>query len=279
MRVALFAEGSTGIFNRQGEDVFVELWRSALVKVLGLRPIDLVFGISKKHIIALDPSKPKMSGASEGLDAMMVRLLKSHSFDAAIVAWDLQPVWATVAPKPCRWNETVEFYRLMGSSTQLPSAWTSWSNAKWQELSSRASPSARLAPPRLSKHGIYAVCMEPVFESLLLSSEQGVRRALGVEGLNVPAWPSPWNPDQMAHPDTRLLQPAILAAKSMVPKRSHAHVVSGDLRTAKHAWARRLLDELAAEKKTRTLLQTHPMAVRLREVLPMHKAPKKADPR
>ena len=89
--------------------------------------------------------------------------------------------------------------------------------------------------------------MEPVFESLLLTSEAGVRRALGVDGLHVPDWPTGWNPGGVTRPEIQLLQPAILAAKGVRPKRSKAHVVSGDMGTAKHSWARRLLDELTGD--------------------------------
>jgi hypothetical protein len=267
MRVALFVEGSIGVPDRHGKDFFVELWRATLVKALGLRAIDFVFPISKKHIIALDPANPKMSGASEGLDELMARKLKHDPFDAAIVAWDLHPGWIAASAPACRRRETVDFYRLLGKSTSLPQQWAVWAAAKSADLSSRIPPSNRASPPKLCKHGTFAVCMEPVFEALLLASESGIKRALGVDGVHVPGWPASWNVDGVSRPEITILQAAILAAKQLTPRKRNAHIVSGDMRTAKHEWAKRLVDLLSDDVAARDMLLQHPIACRLIELL------------
>jgi hypothetical protein len=266
MRVALFVEGSTGEVDREGNDFFIKLWKTALVTALGLRDIDFVFPISKKHIIALNPQNPRMSGASEALDEFMARKLRSDSFDAAVVAWDLHPSWEGASATACRWNETLEFYRLLAASTALPEPWVRWANSKANDLSSRGIPSDRRARPQLCPHATFAVCMEPVFEALLLGSERGIKRALGVDNMRVPGWPN-WN-TVASRPELVILQTAILSAKSLVPKKRDAHLVAGDMRTAKHAWATRFVEQLAGDTATRDELLRQPIARRLIELLP-----------
>ena len=64
LRVALFVEGSL-----DPRGFFEKLWKQELTEALGLRQVDYVFPISKKHLVAMDPKNPKMSGAGEPLGA------------------------------------------------------------------------------------------------------------------------------------------------------------------------------------------------------------------
>jgi len=264
-KVALFAEGSTGA--RGTIDYFERIWKQDLVASLGLRQIDAVHPISKKHLLAMDPRNPPMSGAGEPLDALIARKLKAEPFDAAVVAWDLFPAWAGISPSACRWNETVELYRLLGMSPNLPPQWREWAARKDADLQQRAIPGARASLPRIMRHAILAVCMVPDFEGLLTVSEPAVRRALGVQGARVAGWPTRWTDPSVRRPEIELLQPAIRAARSLRPPPRRLPKIRGDMRTAKHEWGSYFVRKLFADGASRADVASHPIARRLREVL------------
>ena len=98
MRWALFVEGS----EPSAKPTLAEVWDD-ICKQLSLQPPCAVFPISKKHLLAMDPMNPKMSGAAEGLDALLTRKWQSQSqqgqgvFDAAVILWDLSGI-----PRSCR---------------------------------------------------------------------------------------------------------------------------------------------------------------------------------
>lgn len=265
MRVALFVEGSEAPPQRRGKPALERIWADDLGKALKLHPFALIVPISKKHLVAMDPEKPKMSGSSEGLDQLMMRRLAMTEFEAAIVAWDLVPAWNPEGVF-CRWQETLDLYRLLAESKSLPKMWVDQAARRHQELSSRPSAKDRKAPPRLEAGMVLAVCMEPMFETLIVQDEGAVCRVLGIK--KRPAhWPRQgWANMHENHPDTRVLAPAITAASRIRPKLQAVKQVRGDMRTNKDGWGEYLLRGLLEDTKARASVLEHPLARRLAEV-------------
>lgn len=120
-----------------------------------------------------------MSGAGERLDQLVARVLARTAFDVAVVAWDLEPAW-NPREEFCRWIETVDLYRFLSESGELPEIWREKAGQRFRELSGRGTPGARSHPLRLEIGMVLPVCMEPAFESLLVQDESAVKRALGL---------------------------------------------------------------------------------------------------
>lgn len=266
-RIALFVEGSWGLPGRRGT-ALQQIWNDSLGAMLGIPRLEPIVPISKANLVSLDPAKPKSVGAGEALDQLIVRHLHRNEFDAAVVAWDLEPRWDTMAER-CRWMETIELYRLLGQSDHLPDNWRDVARARYVELTGRASAPTRIAPLRPRPGMVLALCMEPMFESLLVRDEGALRRALGVAGVHLPNWPGHgWGDQTTRHPDTRLVIPAVQAAMAS-PRRRHPPLrhMSGTARTDKDSWNAFLLRRLLDDVGGRHLVLTHPIAVRLNEML------------
>src|SRR4030042_1832235 len=93
LRIALFVEGSESPPQPGIASGLNRIWNEILASKLDLHPFDPIVPISKKHLVAMDPATPSMSGAGERLDQLMVRMLERNTFDAAVVAWDLAQSW------------------------------------------------------------------------------------------------------------------------------------------------------------------------------------------
>lgn len=265
LRVALFVEGGASPpAPRQTSSALELMWNDHLPRALGLRAFSSVIPISKKHLVAMDPANPAMSGAGEALDALMVRTLNRSPFDAAVVAWDLVPAWNADAGY-CRWRETLDLYCHLSRREVLPAPWREQAGRRLQELQGRPVPSARLRSPKLEQHQVLPLCMDPVFESLLLQDEAAVKRALGLNG-KVAKWPTSWGDTTETRPDEKLLAPAIHAAQSTKPMPAILSGVRGSMRTNKDGWGEFLLRRLLAEDKDNVV--GHPIARRLAEIGP-----------
>ncbi|MCB9760379.1 MAG: hypothetical protein H6739_11125 [Alphaproteobacteria bacterium] len=265
LRVALFVEGSHTPPPTRGERPLVAIWQ-ALAESLGLSAFHLIIPISKKHLVAMDPANPKMSGASEGLDQLMTRTLRSTPFDAAVVAWDLVPDWNSTGHY-CRWQETLDLFRLLGASEALPEPWRQKAARRHAELTSRSTPGDRPEPTRLSQQEVLALCMEPMFEALLTLDEHAIRDALGLK-TRPRGWPTPgWGVGATLRPDTEVLAPAVRAARGVRPRLTAVKRVPGDLRTNKDGWGEFLLRQMLDHEAHRPLVLGHPISVRLREYL------------
>lgn len=263
MTRALFVEGPSEPLH-EGHS-FVRLWQEAVLDNLGLPRFDHIYSINKKFLISMRQGSPRMSGASLPLDVFIEHKRSEHGFDCAVVAWDLVPGWAGGTAGLCRWEETVEFYRGIARSQALPANWTAFAAARVQDLSNRASPSARANLTKLQPGAILALCMEDMFESLIVCDEPMVKRLLGCRGKQVPGWPKTWKRPP-AKVDTALLSPAIAAARRLRPKVNEAFVVRGDMITAKHEWGdyfvRRMLHTNGSAKA-----RGHQICLRLRDIL------------
>ena len=114
---------------------------------------------------------------------------------------------------------------------------------------------------------VLAICMEPMFESLLTQDESAVRRALGLRG-QVRGWPRHgWADSGERRPDDRILAPAILAASNQRPKPEPCRQIGGDMRTRKNEWGEFLLRKLLEDEKARATVLAHPIARRLAELV------------
>jgi hypothetical protein len=266
LRVALFVEGSESPPLR-GVRSLESIWNEHLPGALGLRVFSSVVPISKKHLVAMDPDNPPMSGAGERLDQLMVRMLRRHPFDAAVIAWDLVPAWNPQGTY-CRWQETLSLHRHLSESAYLPATWKAQAARRLADLEGRRAPAARKQPPRLTRDVILALCMEPMFEGLLVQDEAAVKRALGLTG-NTPAWPRQgWGDAHERRPDERLLKPAVLAAQSRKPQPRVIAGVRGSWITNKDGWGEFLLRRLLDDSKARPQVLAHPLCRRLAEVGP-----------
>jgi hypothetical protein len=257
-RLALFVEGSVA---RPLEAI----WRDCLGEALSLRRFDPIVPINKKHLVAMDPRKPRMSGGGEALDQLMVRVMKRTPFDAAVVAWDLVPAWNPEGAF-CRWDETLDLYRFLSESRTLPRLWKDRAAERFAEMQGRASPGDRSGPPRLIEGMVLPVCMEPMFEALLAQDEAAVRRALAIR--KTPKdWPRRgWQDPQERHPDTQVLGPAIRSLFRVRPKPAVLRKIHGDLITHKHEWGELLLREMLKDDRARLVLLNHPLSRRLAEL-------------
>ncbi|WP_428263126.1 hypothetical protein [Haliangium sp.] len=206
-----------------------------------------------------------MSGAGEGLDQLIMRVCQREPFDAAVVAWDLVPAW-NPEEDFCRWQETLDFYRLLSESECLPEVWKQQACKRFEGLNRRPRPSARRRPPRLAKGMILALCMEPMFEALLAGDEAAVKRALGVRGAPK-GWPRiRWNDDHERRPDARLIGPAVQAACALRPRPKALAGVRGSWHTNKDGWGEFLLRRLLADDDARPAVLDHPLCRRLAEL-------------
>jgi len=266
-KAVLFVEGELTQSPR-GPAPLATIWQLHLVRSLGLIDIDRVVGINKKNLVAMEKAqvnKKQMSGAGMvGLDERIARELKREHFDVAVIAWDLQPPWSPSAPT-CRWEEVLNLYRGLSESKALPDRpWRRWARNRFNELSRRNKEQRNPNPPSLEDGAVLAVCMEPVFESLLIVCEQTIRRTLGVKDSGRVKWPT-WS-EYLQRPED-LLRLAIEAAKRVEPKPTAIKRVRGDMRTAKHEWGEYLLRHMIEDEQCRERLRHHPTAARLVELL------------
>ena len=259
MQVALFVEGSSSPPPPRALPALERIWNRHLCATSGIQGFSLVVPISKKHLVAMDPENPKMSGASEPLDLLLSRYIAREAIEAAVVAWDLVPAWNPTEAM-CRWDETVSFYCSLAATDELPHAWVAYARDRCADLRARRAPGSRSRVPPLVPGACLALCMEPMFEDLLVSDENAVKRALGVSG-SPRGWP-PWQPSPT--PDRKLLTPAIAAlpARSAVRRR-----VRGDFRTRKDDWGEYILRQLLSDDDARATVVDHPVVTRLGELL------------
>ena len=251
--------------NATGSDVstFKELWREYLKFLGAVLPTEIV-PIQKTHLVAMDPNRPKMSGASEPLDCLLERVITEYKTEVIVIAWDLTPPWDPDAEENryCRWNETKKLYQHLAESEVLSNDWKASCRARSDELAARGQPSDRAAAYNLRKYGVVAICMEPEFEGLLAQDESQVMRTLGLHQ-RPNHWPKRWGASGQ-NPKT-LLQKAVVAARKYRHKPTPVKQIHGDMRTAKHEWGLRFLRALRQNKPA--LIDEHPLSVRLAETL------------
>lgn len=264
VRVALFVEGSEGLAVRRGPPL-MEMW-TRLAEALGVEAFSAVVPISKKHLVAMDPEMPRMSGAGEALDQLMARCLSRDPFDAAVVVWDLVPAW-NPNDEFCRWQETLDMYRHLAASSALPAPWFQAARLRHGALARRVRPGQRAGPHRLGVNEVVAVCMEPMFEAMLLQNEQHALRALGI-ARRPSGWPTHGWGAATRRPDRDVLVPMIDALRSGPRKQwpQVAKAIRADARN-KDPWLEYLLRRLLDDPQARAQVLAHPICRRLTECL------------
>ena len=263
-RVALFVEGSIeGRAANRRDDPLISIWNNLLCEAVGIPHFDVVLPMSKKHLVAMDPSNPKMSGAGEPFDEYLARQLKTHEFDAAVVAWDLVPRW-NPNDEFCRWQETLDFYGFVGQSESeaLPENWKTQARNRHATLLKSHSTK----PPQLKRGMLLALCMEPMFEVLLTHDEAALRRAFGCS--ETPRnWPRHgWADPHPSNPDRSILHPAIDAIQAVRPKLKCANQVRGDFTTNKNGWGEFLLRKLLGDERAKSQVLATPFVTRLSQI-------------
>lgn len=207
-----------------------------------------------------------MSGAGERLDQLMKRFLDRTPFEVAVIAWDLVPAW-NPRGEFCRWIETVDLYRFLSQSSELPEIWCKKAQQRLHDLSRRTVPGARQQLPSIEPGMVLPVCMEPLFEGLLVQDEGAVKRALGVKR-EPEEWPrTGWSDAKERRPDRKVLAPAITSLRSLRPAPEVLRKVRGDMKTHKNEWGEFLLRALLDDDQARPLVVSHPISRRLSELL------------
>lgn len=266
MRTALIVEGSISYGSTRHGDPLTNVWQMLCRDYAGVDEFDLVVGLSKDQLVAMQPGSSTLSTMREPFDVYLERLIRQHGIEAAVVAWDLKPAWS-VETESCRWRETLELYAGLARSDALPQAWRDRAASRLAELEGRAVPAARAQLPSLSPATVLPLCMDVMFESLL-TDERIVRDALGLRGQRVPGWPSGWSANHSS-PDKELLAPATTAVRRLKPRHPAARAVRRDWFAGKNDWAEYILRQARERPEHREALAAHPVVRRLREVGPV----------
>jgi hypothetical protein len=112
---------------------------------------------------------------------------------------------------------------------------------------------------------VLAVCMEQMFESLLVQDERAAKRALGLD-LEPKRWPrNGWTAGHR-RPD-KTLQQAITAMQRIRPRPRITGQIRGDMMTKKDDWGEYLLRSLMEDETSRPLIVRHRICTRLTELL------------
>ena len=266
-KIIVFVEGSRQFFGDQQTDPLDTIWRTHMTSLCKLLRIERIVPISKKNITVMAPGLSISGVGAIPLDLMINREIQTQAFDVAVVIWDLLPPWNRES-RTCRWNETVDLFRRLAERELIREPWLGYAKNRYAELVARKTPGVRKRLPLLQSGSVLAVCMEPAFESLLLSCEQEIRETLGARGRHIPDWPN-WN---LNHPVPKeILQNAIVAVKRAARGSSRSpgvfRLIRGTMENEPNAWGELFLRRLLALPKCRARLRAHHISRRLRELL------------
>lgn len=233
MRVALFVEGSAPVGN---VDHCTKLWNATLLPALGRAPVDVIVPIGKDAISRMRGLRTSTS--APGLDARIAQTRRLHNLDPAtdaiVIAWDLEPV--DPDHRRCAFDEKLGLYKGIAESALL--ADTSWAldaAARAAVLALRAGTTpAGASLSRLQPGTVLALCMEPMFEGLLVHDGRAVRDALGLSAYPS-GWPSGWGGAER-DPSKRLMAPAIDLMRAQRPRAPVRRLIRDNWRNAKDEW-------------------------------------------
>lgn len=268
MRVALFVEGSQFPTSPRQQDPLLRIWNEHLAGLAGCGPFSAIHTISKVNLIQLDPKETRVSGNALPFDELIARKLKmSPGFDAAILAWDLEPPLPFVEPQRCRWAETVSVQRFLAASERLPIAWRRVAQSRLQDYETRRDASTRVGSIPLMTHEIRPLCMAPEFEDILLSSPKSLRIALGAKGQQVKRWPSKQAfKTSPGRPGKVVLNEAIEAVRRHKPRPREFPPIEGSIDDdAPNEWGEWILRQLIGQEPE--VVRNHAVTRRLAELL------------
>jgi len=247
---------------RTREDLLERLWGREIQRVVGFEPPAKVFGISKGSLAAMKLQHTplrKTTSIAEPLDAVLERLRKEHSIECFVVSWDLIPPWDKEA-KVCRWNETIGLYEGLSLSRTLDSRFREFATIRFNEMRQRARPSSRQSAPQLLSGGVFAVCAEPLFESVFMN-EREMKRSLGISGKRIRGWPSGW--DRANVRASEVIGAAVDAAREAAPSSPVFRRIRQGYETLKTEWGIHFVGSGAFDQS----LRRHPLGQRLAEVV------------
>lgn len=269
MKIALFVEGSQSPPGPRQRDALTRIWREHLPALAGCQPFAQVHPISKQAISLLDPEKTRPSGSGESIDQHIARVRNNGpGFDAAVVAWDIEPPLVTTPPLPkkrcirheSQWLREQLDKRQTGRMESWPEEWRASNQRRLREIQQPGAPQRPVAP-----HEIRFLCMDPEFEILLLVERQ-LRLMFGVERKRLEGWPGDWKPTP-ARRGKVILHEAIEAARAVRPSKFPS-IPGTIVRTAPNEWSEWILRQLIADEKARATLVAHPLVARLRGLMP-----------
>lgn len=266
MRVALFVEGSAPLGTK---DHCARLWNGTLLPALGRAPVDFVVPIGKDAISRLRGFRTSTAGP--GLDTKIQALARQEKLDpdldALVIAWDLEPIDEN--QRRCAWDEKVGLYRSLAASPLLKgSRWAHDAQRRADALCGlRGRPPGGTNHSRVTSGSVLALCMDPMFESLLARDGRAIRRALGLHA-DPPDWPSGWGHTDIRDPSVALLERAIDALRRLRPRPRVRRLIRENWPNAKDEWCEYILRQLFADAPQAALLREHPIARRLAHLLP-----------
>lgn len=260
-KVVLFVEGQTASRPRRADPLNV-IWQNHLVSALKLQKIDRVVPINKKNLLLMDPDLPISGVGNIALDKRIAKELEVSPFDVALIAWDLHPAWSK-DPDMCLRDEVLRLYRGIASSTALHDSWKRIASIRLEALLNRR-VGHRLRKPVLKNGTVLTLCMEPTFESLLMSSEQVMRDLFEVKDGGRIEWPT-WS--SFAGKPEDLIQRCIKSAARIRPKPTILKIIGGDMITAKNEWGEFLLRTILRDEAASLALKQNSISKQLMRVL------------
>lgn len=265
MRVALFVEGSFSPTAARQQDALTRLWNEHIPRLAGCVRFSAVHPISKQNIENLDPSRPRSSGNHEALDELFIRKLGDPPrFDAAVVAWDIEPPLRPAIPLTsmrCPLVESDWIIRRLAEGFAKHARLKQWhqTTSSWLAAGEHRRPSKPI-----TFHEVRMVCMEPEFEAMLLD-EITVRDLLGVQGKRLKGWPSDWQPTPQRR-GKQILHEAVEAVRALGSNK-FPPIIGTFARSAPNEWAEWMIRKQMETQPTRARLTEQPVIQRLRELL------------
>jgi hypothetical protein len=220
-----------------------------------------VFGITKGNLAAMrlkNTPLRKTTSVAEPLDAVLERLRITHNIDCFVVTWDLIPLWDKQA-KMCRWTETLALYEGLSLSDKLDPRFRDFAANRFKEMRQRARPSARSVVPQLVSGGVFAVCVDPLFESVFMD-ERAMKHSLGISGKRTKGWPSGWDRGNVSA--SEVIGAAVDAAREAAPSNKVFRKIRQGYETLKTEWGIHFIESRAFDDS----LKQHPLGKRLAEI-------------
>lgn len=220
----LFVEGTTPT-DQEGTYFLTKLWQELAAQCGYSQKVE-VYGFSKSQIELLHVDADPKGIASLPLDLLISARQRQDAFEHVIIAFDRTPKNSKIPYSSVRTEIDWILDRFIARG-RLPTSLLADSLWLRRHYAKQACP-PRVAgrPPRTS---LELLCMDPMFESMLVSDAKTVRVALGIVRT-----PKDW-PDFdtfAAKPDQTILPQAISFASDDVRRK-----VRGTFKNNKHGWA------------------------------------------
>ncbi len=268
MKIALFVEGSAP---HGPKDHCAQLWNGTLLPALTRAPVAHVIPIGKDAITRLLGLRASSSAA--GLDARIVDEIRRSGLDperdAIVIAWDLEPV--DEGQSRCAWREKHGVYHGLADTPLVQLRGTAWArdarrraNELWKL---RDQPPSGISRSTVGPGTVLAICMEPMFEGLLVRDGRFIRRAMGLDA-DPPGWPAAKRWRDRERDPSATLEAAVDAMRELRPRAEVRRQLRNIYTEAKDEWCDYLLRKLLVDSEQAAAIREHAIARRLAHVLP-----------